>query len=194
MRVAALGIEAGGPGAHGPLCGTLRGRLAMPSRGTWIVTRRDPGTSGHRRLGPQETVPVIEQGAQRRLREPADLLAAQPSVEYGLVHASEAHRLLMSDPLVEPGSAAVTGGRAPLLADAFALAGWAVVTPDEGECLVLPLQTALRVPEPGHLLLDVPGNDVEVPAPAGAPWRVATLDQQSASKGCGSSTATSTAG
>jgi hypothetical protein len=183
QRAVSLSMEAGGPGVPGVLCGTLRGSLAMPPRGTWMVTRRDAGAAGHRRLGPQEMLPVIGQGAQRRIREPADLLAAQPDIEYGIVHASDAHRLLLRDPVVEPGSAALTGGRAPLVADGFALAGRPVVVPDDAECIALPAATALRVPERGHLLLDLPGGEVEVTPSGGAQWRSALLDQQTAGKG-----------
>ncbi|PYG01867.1 hypothetical protein SAMN05216184_101332 [Georgenia satyanarayanai] len=174
FRGTALGIEWAGPGPL--LAGVLRGMPVLPVRGDWAVVRRDPAAVAHRRLHPGETVPLTGRGDDRYLREAADLLAAQPQTDYAILHASDAHRLLVPDPKVAAGDTRITPGRAPLFADQFALANHAGAMPPQDVCVAL-AGTALEVPEPGHLrLLSAGGGGVDVEVPGGGAWREIPLD------------------
>lgn len=69
-----------------------------------------------------------------------------PAVDYGLLHASDAHRVLLLDPVVDAGSAAMAPGREPLLADPFGVAQAVALLPSE--------DTGLRLPLPSWLLVE----------------------------------------
>jgi hypothetical protein len=180
INLHALGIElTRAPNGQTALCGTLRGTPVLPRRGAWTLTRKDQGQPAPRRLEAGELLPVVSDAARYHIREPADLFAAAPATEYGLLHSSEVHRFLLRDLVLTTGSNGLAGMRPALLADQFAMAGHAALVPPPELCIELPAGTVLRIPEPGHLLLELPGGELTVPANgAGVPWRVLVLDQQ----------------
>jgi len=180
LRARTAGIALTAESGQRGLCGVVRGSLALPPRGTWTITRHRQAEDAPRPLGPGELLPLVGTSARARFRDPVDLFAAAPATEYGVVHSSDVHTLYLPDVFVDVGSATLSAGRAPLLADQFAMAGHAALVPPGPACIELPPATVLEVPELGHLLLSIPGGPTFTVAPnvAGEPWRVVVLHQQ----------------
>lgn len=124
-----------------------RGTAVLPQPGNWSVLQRTDTVSEPVPVDPDLGVPLIQQGPANgpastgpwRLAEAVDLWTPDtPSVDYCLLHATDATRMIFPRPQLAAGAAAFTSDQVPLLADGFALMNATGICPRQDACLTFP--------------------------------------------------------
>jgi hypothetical protein len=141
-----------------------RGTVALPRVGQWSLTYRQTGENELRGLNPDAAIPLIQENSSvpgvaqpYQFSDPADLFRPNsPGAEYGLLQSTDAQRLLIRMPKIEPGQRAITSTQPFLLADAFAMLGGVSLFPRPEACLPLPAGATLEIKSPGRIRLSIP--------------------------------------
>ena len=100
---------------------SLNGMPRFPSSGAWTAVRTSGGQTTPVDSG--KGVPVIREGAQAcRFADAADLFRPlSPQTQYGFLFSTDASRVLLPSPEVQPGSRVITSPFRARLADPYAL-------------------------------------------------------------------------
>ncbi|KAH7018866.1 hypothetical protein EDB80DRAFT_869542 [Ilyonectria destructans] len=146
------------------------GSPALPGGGQWSFTQTVNG------IAPQvvdgiKGVPLIREGAYDlptipfqnaySFADPSDLLASAKNTVYGIVHATDSHRLMFPQPVIFPdlSQKGLTSLQQLVLADTFALGTSTGIFPVFENCIPIPRLDA-NLPDPSQLLHIIDGNDL----------------------------------
>jgi hypothetical protein len=149
-------------GGNPQFVAAARGTAELPATGQWSFSYRTSADPEPHRLESNRPVPLIRENPgggvnpPYRFAEPADLHRPSPEFEYGLVFSSDAQRLLIPQPHMRWGDAAVHGAFPLLFADMYALGGCSALLPRSDFCHPLPANTILRLIGRAKVRLDIP--------------------------------------
>jgi hypothetical protein len=141
-----------------------RGTVALPRVGQWGLTYRQTGDTEPHGLNPDAAIPLIQENSAvpgvaqpYRFADPAELFHPNaPAAEYGFLQSTDAQRLLIRMPKIEPGQHAITSAQPFLLADAYAMLGGVSLFPRPEACIPLPAGTTLEIKGSGRIRLSIP--------------------------------------
>jgi len=143
VDVAPAPPQYGGPPQFGA---AARGAVALPADGQWSTVRHDLSAPEPQPVNAQSGVALVRAGTASgtaavsdwyRLAEPADLLREDaPTIEFGLVQGSDAHRVLFPRPRIREGEQRWSSSEVPALAETYTLSLGVGIFPPRDQCLL----------------------------------------------------------
>ncbi len=162
MQLARVEVATAPHGGTDEFAAVARGSLTLPAQGSWSVVQLADSVSEPQAIDADLGLPLIREGAAGtsssapyRFAQALDLLTSgSPSMDYALMHATSATRILFPRPKIETGANAFTSTATPLLADGFALMEAVGIAPRQDSCLTFPNEHyELQIGGPGILTL-----------------------------------------
>ena len=139
------------------------GTTEIASAGEWTFLHRSTPGAGFDRLGVHHPIPLIRANADGMGIQPyrfADAGAlhhpTNPDNEYAVLQATGAQRMLIPQPQLRWGDAALHGGSALLFADMYTLSSAGALFPSPDRCHPLPAGSTVRITGRGKVRLDIP--------------------------------------
>ncbi|MBA3356192.1 MAG: hypothetical protein H0U18_09710 [Pyrinomonadaceae bacterium] len=130
-----------------------RGTTELPGAGQWTFAYRGPSETEPHRLEADRPIPLIRANPASggvvppyRFADPRELHRPNnPDSEYGLLHSTDAQRMLVPQPQVNWGDATIYSGSTLLFADMYTLGGGVALFPRPDQCHALPAGSVLRI-------------------------------------------------
>jgi hypothetical protein len=151
-----------------------RGAVALPGDGQWSAVRHDLSAPEPQPVNAQSGVALVRAGTASgsapvsewyRLSEPIDLLRENsPTIEFGLVQGSDAHRVLFPRPRIRQGEQRWSSSEVPALAETYTLSLGVGIFPPRGQCLLGALPWGFDIGRDGRFTLS-PTPTMEFTAP-----------------------------
>jgi hypothetical protein len=151
-----------------------RGAVALPGDGQWSTVRHELSAPEPQPVNAQSGVALVRAGTASgsapvsdwyRLAEPIDLLREDsPTIEFGLVQGSDAHRVLFPRPRIREGEQRWSSSEVPALAETYTLSLGVGIFPPRDQCLLGAAPWGFDIGGDGRFTL-LPAPTMEFTAP-----------------------------